>query len=524
MKKANYILPFYLLIIIILVNMIFYNTNIRVDLTQQKIFSLSKGTINILKKIDENMFIDVYYSKELPSQINSNKEYLLSILKDYVSYSGGKIKLRENIIDSDKKNKDAMEEGIMPVRFDIISKEKFEQREGFLGLVIRYLDKKETITFVPDVSNIEYDLSSKISTMIKEKKQTIYFITNSKAISSYQILPEIKERISNNYEIRETTLDDLYNKKDTVACFIGPNMPLEEKELFYLDQFLVQGNRLFLAYDKKYVSMDSFFSRDNNTSIDKILEKNGIKIKNTLILDRNSQAIQIAVRQGFFIISNIVKYPYFIVTNSFNTQNPTLKDIYSLTIPFASPIEYSTTNLKATYLIKTSKYSWANKENVYVNINPFQEFYTKDDDLKGPFDIAVLFEGSFVSSFEKPIEIKEDKKSKKLEPIQSTPNKSMLYLISSSKFIHQENLNPENIQYFINILNYIASDNDLLMIRNKKAGFIPLRDIDDKYKVLIKYFNIIFPVIIVIGFGIYRFRKIQINRKNAKKIYGGSYE
>jgi len=518
MKKQKYTNILLLIVITIIANLIFSNLNIRLDITKEKIYSLSPGTKKILKKIDDNLFIDVYYSKELPSQISTIKDYTITILNDYKDFSGNKIKISLFKIDDDQKSKKlAIEEGISPVRFDIISKEKFEQREGFLGLVMRYHDKKEIIPFISDISNLEYDISSRINNLVRKTKKTIYFINDWGSVSSYRLNPEIREKIRSNYEIRDVSIEEIY--KDTSAiniCIIGPNMPLDEKNLFYLDQVLTRGSNIFLALDKKYTSMESFFARDNNTNIEKILEKNGIKILNTLIMDRNSQAIQIGFRQGPFLITNIVKYPFFIITTDIDRKNPTTKDLSSLTIPFASPIEYSTSSLNISAIVKTSKYSFAKKENSYTSINPFQDYTIENDDLKGPFNISIIAKGKFTSSFNEVPKIK-DFKDKKIEFIKEGSKETLLYLVSSSKFINNQDLNPDNIQYLINIINYIAQDQDLMMIKSKKAGIIPLKEINETYKVLIKYINILLPVLFVIAYGIYRWKKLQIEKETAIK-------
>jgi len=514
MKKNISIISY--TVLIILINLIFFNFNIRFDLTKNKIYSLSKGTKNILKNIEDNMFIDLYYSKELPLQISSNKDYSLSILKDYSSYSGGRIKFSSIIVDNSKDSqKSAIEEGITPVRFDIVSKEKFEQREGFLGLVMRYRDKKEIIPFISDISNFEYDISSRINNLTVENKKAIYFITDSQALSSYRISAEIREKLS-SYELKDATISELYSStSDITAFFIGPSSPLDEKSVFYIDQILTRGAKLFIAYDARYTSLDTFFTRDNRIGIEKIFEKNGIKVKNTLIIDKNSQAIQIASRMGPFVVTNIVKYPYFVISDNLDRTNPTTRDIYSLTLPFISPIDYSTsTNICITPLIKTSEYSFARKENSYININPFQDYIKQNDDIKGPFVVSVLAKGKFSSSFDKPLD-----KTKEKEFIKEGNRDSLLYLITTSKFLFQENLNPDNVQYFINIAGFLLQNEDLISIKPKKAGFIPLKEINDNLKIAIKYANIFIPIIIVIGFGVYRWKKMEINRKIAKEKY-----
>ncbi|MCX7641880.1 MAG: GldG family protein [Elusimicrobiales bacterium] len=518
MKKENVTKILTIFLSIVIINAMFYYTAIRLDMTKSKIYSLSQGTKEILKKVKDNLFIDLYYSQELPSQITTNKDYAISLLKDYSFYSKGKIKFSGIKIKNDdsQKKKQAIEEGITPVRFDIISKEKFEQTEGFLGIAIRYYDKKEVIPFISDISNLEYDISSRINSMIKETKNKIYFITDAGGLSNYRINSELRNQLSSNYEIEDATLETLYNSTEPIiASYIGPTSILDEKSLFYLDQILVKGSKVFIAYDKKYTSMENFFTRDNTTGIEKIFEANGIKINNTLIMDESSQAIQIGFRQGFFLVTNIVKYPFFILTQNLNTNHPTTREVYSLTIPFASPIEVSTnTNLNITKVVFSSKRSWAKKENSYISIYPFQKYEINNDDIKGPFVVAISAKGKFQSSFDKEIEIEKNKKKEKIKPIKKSDNETILYLVTSSKFIHQENLNIENIQYFINILNYISQDEALLSIRTKKAGFIPLKEIKESYKLIIKYLNIFLPVILLLCFGIYKW---NIYKKRVQK-------
>jgi len=395
-KTLNIVIIFF---IIVLLNFIFYKINFRVDITENKIFSLSKGTKKILSKIKENLFIEVYYSKELPVQYLNSKNYVLSLLKDYKTYSNGKIKISNIVVDSEEGRKKAIQNGISPVRFDIISKEKFEQQEGFLGIKIKYLDRTEVFPFIQDISNFEYDMSSKIKNLVNERKQKVFFINNANALTHYKIDPEVRERISANNDIQIASLEEVYKSSENIpAVFIGPSTELSEEELFYLEQIILKGNRLFLALDRKNINFESFFARDNYTGIDKFLKVNGINIKNTLISDRNSQPIQIAARQGPFIITNIVKYPYLVIAMDIDKNNPALREINALTLPFISPIEVSSASkVSMIPLIKTSKYSYARQENSYTNINPFSEDMDIDKMEKGPFVVSAILKGKFSS-------------------------------------------------------------------------------------------------------------------------------
>ena len=102
-------------LIVFIINAIFSYTSIRIDATKNKIYSLSKGTKELLKKLEDNVFVDLYYSEQLPSQISVNKDYTISILRDYEFYSRGKLKFSGIKIKSDdtQKRKQAVTEGIL---------------------------------------------------------------------------------------------------------------------------------------------------------------------------------------------------------------------------------------------------------------------------------------------------------------------------------------------------------------------------------------------------------------------------
>ena len=52
-----------ILIILVLVNVIFFRFNLRWDVTKDKLYSLSDGTKNIISNLNEDVIIKVFYSK-----------------------------------------------------------------------------------------------------------------------------------------------------------------------------------------------------------------------------------------------------------------------------------------------------------------------------------------------------------------------------------------------------------------------------------------------------------------------------
>src|SRR5262245_24946631 len=69
----------------------------RADLTENKLFTLSKGSKNIAAKLDEPIKLTLYYSEskssDVPAQFKSYGQRVKEVLREYALASGGKIKL-----------------------------------------------------------------------------------------------------------------------------------------------------------------------------------------------------------------------------------------------------------------------------------------------------------------------------------------------------------------------------------------------------------------------------------------------
>lgn len=64
-----------------------------------------------------------------------------------------------------------------------------------------------------------------------------------------------------------------------------------------------------------------------------------------------------------------------------------------------------------------------------------------------------------------------------------------------------------NLSFFANIVDYLADDTGLITIRSKNVLQPPLDEIADGTKKLLKYGNLFAPPLLVIGYGIFRWRR-----------------
>ena len=152
-------------------------THVKLDVTEQKIFTLSDGTKSILSRLNQPLQAELYYAKTAAMEaqdsikfFNNYNEFVKALLQEYVRISNGMIQLE--VIDPrpySPEEENALRYGLK--RFPINDEENF-----FFGLVIKtQFGVEKTIPFFsPDRQNfVEYDISYLIDTAITREKKRV---------------------------------------------------------------------------------------------------------------------------------------------------------------------------------------------------------------------------------------------------------------------------------------------------------------------------------------------------------------
>jgi gliding motility-associatede transport system auxiliary component len=474
--------------IVVLINSISNFVYYRVDLTQGKIFSISKATKKIVAGLEDPVIIKLFYSKELPPQVKVYKNYVVDLLKEYENASKGKVNISFVNVDQNEPNREeARSEGILPMRFDVFSKDKYEQSEGFLGLVIKYRDKREAMPFINDTSSLEYDLTSKVKMLVSQKKEPLGIVISHGCDSPITNML-IARTLTDKYDLREIDLEKDIPADVKNLIMVSPKGNLGQKNIEKLENYLKKGNSLFLSVDTVDINPQNFRAIQKNTDMDKFLDLYGLSLTSGLVMDMQSQPIQITSQNGGYQMSNIIQYPPLVISNKLNRKNPATKDIDSVIFPFSAGIVVSSESAKtATVMASSSKLSWLNEiKNKQVSLDPSTDMNIKTG-IKGPFNLAVLISGD---------------------------NDSRLFVNATSHFISQDYQPPNsNYLFFLNIVDWLGQDTDLISIRSKSAAFHPLREISDSSRRTVKYVNMFLPSLFAVMLGLLLWKLKNRNRK-----------
>jgi len=234
-------------------------TTSKLDLTQNKLYTLSPGTVHTLDQLVEPITLKFYYSKKVASQyaqINAYAGRVRDLLGEYVAQAHGKIILQE--IDAEpftSAEDEASAAGLSGAPTDTGDFVYF----GLVGS--NTIDGRQTIPFFAQEREpyLEYDLTSLIYRLATPKKPVIGIVSSLPLESGAGGIAAMLQGQAQPFMIYEE-LRQSYTTK-----MIGPNFdripadvtllvlahppPLPPKQLYAIDQYVLGGGHALVFLD-----------------------------------------------------------------------------------------------------------------------------------------------------------------------------------------------------------------------------------------------------------------------------------
>jgi ABC-type uncharacterized transport system involved in gliding motility auxiliary subunit len=227
------------------------------DLTQDRLFTISQGTREILKSIDEPITARLYFSKNLADASPDVARYfdrVRALFEQYRDISGGKLQL--SIVDpepfSDAEDK-AVAAGLRGLRLNA------EGETGYFGLVAtNATDNQEVIPFFsPDrESFLEYDVTKLIYSLANPKKRTIGLMTSlpldggkspmrQQPTQPWLIMSQIREF----FDVRTIDQNVKQIPADIDVLMVAQPTKLTPEAAYAIDQYVLKGGKLLAFID-----------------------------------------------------------------------------------------------------------------------------------------------------------------------------------------------------------------------------------------------------------------------------------
>jgi len=498
-SKSTYLKVLLLFIgILILLNILASRHYLRLDITEDKRYTLGASTKEILKDLPEPVTITAYFSGNLPPMLDNLRRDLRDLLSEYVSVSKGMVAYE--FIDPLKEpalEEKAKQEGVSTVDIGVRENDKYTQQKAFMGAVVQVGEQSEAIPVIQSSSGLEYSLTTAIKKLSVKEKPPVGFLQGH-GEPSVNAMVQARQSLNILYQLEDVYLNDTTDallKYNTLAI-IGPTDSIPPGHLSQIDEFLKRGGSLLIAMNRVNADLNnSPMGIEITTGLESWLAKKGIHVENSFALDINCQVIQFGIQRGSFTEIRSAVFPYIFAAKDFS-KHVVSGGLEQVLFKFASPISFSGDSMvKFTPLIKTSAKSTTEQAQTYFNLE--RQWKEQDFPMSG-LTVAAAVEGPFNGG---------------------SPAK--MIVIGDADFpLSQQGQQaiPDNISLFVNSIDWLTDQTGLVSLRTKGATARPLDELTDGKRSFLKFLNFFLPLFFVVGYGIFRFQKNRIKRLKRKEV------
>ncbi len=486
--------------ILIVLNFIAVRLFTRVDLTDQKVFTLSDASVQLVENLDDRVTVRAYFTEDLPAPYNNTRRAVLDILNEYRAYAGNNLEFEFIDPVGEEGEQEARQQGIPAVEVQVVEQDKFQVKRAHLGMVFLYEDRKEVMPVIQNLGSLEYDISSSIKRLTTRVKKRIGH-TSGHGESDPQQYRRAFQELTRQYDLVsiDLTKDEPIPADIAALMVVAPTSAFSDTAKYHLDQYLMAGGRIAFMLNRMSVDLNAQyrFAQEVPLGLDEQLQHYGVRVMADLVRDQQCANITVMQQQGMFQFQSQVPFPYLLNASDFG-NNPMVKDFQSLIFYFVSSVDTSYASrqgLTAEVLIRSSEKS--GRASGFVMIDPFQKWQPTDY-TESSIPVAAVIKGSFSSFFE----------GKERTPERTSSPDTRIVVVGDGDFMRDDMAGSRNnATFFVNIIDYLADDAGLITIRSKNVTQPPLEQLEDGTKQLIKYANLLLPPFLVIGYGLMRWRR-----------------
>ena len=474
----------------------------------------------------------------LPESLATVPEMFKKIGDELAKKSGGKLVYKtEAPAERDRQIELAQTFGIRPTRVSILSNQIF-----YLALLLRVGDRAEVIGLPQELT--EAAVTKSVNEALRRAapgfQKTIGLWVPPAPPQQQPRFPgappqggrppqgfdQLRGVLSKDYTVRPLDLKSGEIASDIdIAVIAGPDK-LDVPSQKAIDQYLMRGGTVVvLAGRRRYdLSRRSLDLQSVSTGLEAMLKSYGVDIADKMVLDKNNDKLAVPKQRtigGMRVMDfDQVDFPYFVKVGQSGMKEKALTSgLPAISMHFASPIievepkanpDGDKPTIARSVIMSSSADSWLRSGASIGSGSAFDMPDNLGKQDKGPFDLAVVLTGDFVSHFAKKSQAKEGDKGKEADKpdpaskpdraLSQAPSTARLIVLGSSAFVSSEAmavsdlgagqraLEP-NFLFMQNLIEWgLAEDMDLLALRGR-GDYLRVFEIKDDEKTTWEFVN-----------------------------------
>ena len=509
-----------LLLALAAVNVLVGRTGARADVTAERLHTLSAQSISLIQKIptDRPVYIQAYYSPDVPREYVETKSDLLGLLKEYAAKGGDRIRL--NLVETELYSPEARDAekrfGISPRRVMTTDEARQESSEIFLGVAFTSGLEEVVIPFFDRGLPVEYELTRSIQVVSRSNRKKIGILnTDAKLMGGFDMRtmgqnPEwsIVTELKKQYDV-ESVAPDVPVPSGIDVLLVAQPSSLAQKQIDNLSDYVRKGGPTLLFLDPLPVENPQLSPEvpkqppggmfgggqppEPKGDLRPLLEMLGIEWPTTeIVWNAYNPHPQLADLPPEVVFVT----PHSGAEDAFNSKQLATSGLQEIVTLFPGMLKARGANPEFTPLLRTNDaggtlgWSEATQQSFMgmSGINPNRRHFPSGT----AYTLAARIQGTPATSDPDPARTK-DEKGKKEQPRQPAVHAiaiADLDLISEQFFELRrrriENLELDNVTFVLNCVDVLAGDESFVALRKRRLQHRTLERLEEKSRAFIE--------------------------------------
>jgi len=529
-KKQVIIITALSVIAFILALMVSGHLWLRLDLTKNKAYTISKVSRNLYKELSDPVNITYYLSNKLKTIVPAPGE-IEDTLREYAAYSRGKIRL--TVRDPLKAGLSKADElGLQPRQVQTVEQDNASLITVYSGIVIEYLDRMDVLPWVISTDTLEYDLTSRIRSLVNDSERWLGVIVGDNFRQWREDFGYLEATLAEaGYMTRLLSIGDDIPDNLPALFVLGGAEDMDDWALYRIDRYIQQGGKVLFAVKGVFIDTISGSVEARlhpNQTLLEMIASYGVIIRQELALDRNALTLQYSTRMPNGATQfKIIRYPLWIgvLKDNGNDKHPVSSTFTGLDLYWASPLELAPpSSVEAVSLFTSTPQGWSMRQAFYTNPEIPYMLEMETNDTKGVKILGAALSGTFPSFFRGSPKPAREGSGEELPDMPDNAKESRIIVVGDTDFatnMINATQARHNLDFLLRAADWLANDDDIIGIRSRQpqtGRFDKITDPSSRAAVmkLIQILNIGFiPLLVIIAGLLIASRRIA-RAKNAE--------
>ena len=401
-----------ILVALVLMNVLVHQFVCRWDMTDDKRYTISHPTKELLRSLDSPLTVTVLLEGELNAGFTRLQKAASELLSEFSIYTTERIESRPLGV--------SLVQGLDPIVIhERTHKGKMAQTTVYPYAIVEYKGKKRLVNLLQNqrglsgeenlnnsIENLEYSMVEAIRGLAQTKVEKVVFLEGHGELEEHDVY-DLTQLLAQYYQVDRGCLGNEAGVLDGYAAVIiaDPQLPFSEEDKYILDQYIMQGGRVLWVVNGVKFSSDFLASQGAtpivalDLDINDMLFRYGVRIRHGLVQDLQCLPVPVDVstnpQQPNWQPMPWTYAPLLLTSQ----QSPITRNIAQLTATMASAVELvgGEDGIRKEVLLATSSASKLTAVPAQVNLS-----MGVDDEQSYQYayiPVAVSLEGEFSSLY-----------------------------------------------------------------------------------------------------------------------------